>query len=67
VSRYNGWSENEKTHAFSMHLEGVARRWYLSLIPAPATFADLRDRFLIAFKPPNYDLDLESKLRNRTQ
>ncbi|EFX66843.1 hypothetical protein DAPPUDRAFT_331643 [Daphnia pulex] len=67
VSRYNGWSEDEKTHVFSMHLEGVARRWYLSLLPAPGTFADLRARFLLAFKPPNYDLDLESKLRHQTQ
>jgi hypothetical protein len=67
VSRYNGWSEDEKIHAFSMHLEGVARRWYLSLLRAPGTFADLRARFLLAFKPPNYDLDLESKLRHRKQ
>ncbi len=60
VPRYNGWSEDEKTHALSIHLEGVARRWYLSLTPAPATFADLRATFLLAFKPPNYDLDMES-------
>lgn len=35
--------------------------------PAPLTFPDLWTRFLLAFKPPNYDLDLETKLRSRFQ
>lgn len=67
ISRYNGWDDDEKLRSFGMHLEGTARRWHLSLLQAPNTFVDLRDRFLLAFKPPNYDLDLETKLRNRSQ
>ena len=50
-----------------MILDGVARKWYLSLIPRPVSFNEIRDKFLLAFKPPNYDLDLETKLRSRHQ
>jgi hypothetical protein len=67
IAHYNEWNVDEQLHNFGIHLEGVARRWYLSLIPAPQTFQDLRARFLVAFKPPNYDLDLETKLRSRYQ
>jgi hypothetical protein len=37
------------------------------LNPAPENFADLRAQFLLAFKPPNYDLDVETKLQDRIQ
>ena len=67
VARYNGWTGEEKLHSIGMHLEGIPRRWHLSLNPAPENFADLRARFLLAFKPPNYDLDVETKLRDRVQ
>jgi hypothetical protein len=50
-----------------MSLDGVARKWYLSLIPRPVSFNEIRDKFLLAFKPTNYDLDLETKLRKRHQ
>ncbi len=67
VARYNRWTGEEKLHSIGMHLEGIARHWHLSLNPAPENFADLRARFLLAFKPPNYDLDVETKLRDRVQ
>jgi hypothetical protein len=67
IAHYNEWNVDEQLHNFGIHLEGVARRWYLSLVPAPLTFQDLRARFLVAFKPPNYDLDLETKIRSRYQ
>jgi Retrotransposon gag protein len=67
IAHYNEWNVDEQLHNFGIHLEGVARRWYLSLIPAPLNFPDLRARFLVAFKPPNYDIDLETKLLSRYQ
>lgn len=36
-------------------------------MPRPTPFTEVRERFLLAFKPPNYDLDLETKLRSRVQ
>lgn len=67
ISSYNQWTPQQQLSNFGMFLEGIARRWYLSLAPRPTTFAEIRDRFLLAFKPPNYDLDLEAKLRSRVQ
>lgn len=50
-----------------MCLEEVALQWYVSLIPQPQTYDALRIALLAAFRDPNYEYDLESKLRNRFQ
>jgi hypothetical protein len=50
-----------------MSLYGTARRWYLSVVPRSILFDEIRAKFLIAFKLPNYELDLETKLRSRYQ
>jgi hypothetical protein len=47
VAGYNGWTGEEKLQSFGMHLEGIARRWHLSLNPAPENFADLQARFFL--------------------
>lgn len=67
ISRYNGWSPIQKLNNFGMSLDGTARRWYLRVVPRPILFGEIRAKFLIAFKPPNYELDLETKLRSRYQ
>lgn len=67
ISSYNQWTPEQQLSNFGMFLEGIARLRYLSLTPRPTTFAEIRDKFLLAFNPPNYDLDLEAKLRLRVQ
>lgn len=67
ISRYNGWSPIQKLNNFGMSLYGTARRWYLSVVPRSILFDEIRAKFLIAFKFPNYELDLETKLRSRYQ
>ncbi len=54
----------QKLNNFGMSLDATARRWYLSAVPRPILFDEIRAKFLIAFKPPNYELDLETKLRS---
>lgn len=44
-----------------------ARKFSHLGVPQPQTYDELRTALLTAFRDPNYEYDLESKLRNRFQ
>lgn len=67
VAGYNLWDPARKFSHLGMCLEDVALEWFMSLVPQPQTYDELRTALLTAFRDPNYEYDLESKLRNRFQ
>ncbi|KZS07354.1 Uncharacterized protein APZ42_028897 [Daphnia magna] len=50
-------------HWISMCLEDVPIEWFMSLVPQPQTYNELKAALLTAFYDRNYEYDLESKLR----
>ena len=67
IVEYNMWTDDQALRNLGMALGGVARRWFVSLLPRPETFQTLRTELLDAFKPQNYEMEIESQLRSRTQ
>ena len=70
ISDYNLWTPEQRLRHIGMCLEGVAQKWYCSLMlraQPPQTFAALRAELLRAFKPVNYEDHLELRLRSRVQ
>lgn len=67
VANYNQWDPERRFTHMGICLEEVALEWYVSLVPQPQTYDALRVALLAAFRDPNYEYDLESKLRNRFQ
>lgn len=70
IAEFNQWGPDQRLRHIGMCFEGVAEKWYCSLmtrVPPPLTFDEFRQELLRAFKPVNYEEQLETKLRSRTQ
>lgn len=67
VADYNSWNPAQAQRHLGMFLDGVARKWFISLQQPPPNFEALENELMRAFKHHNYELELDSQLRARTQ
>lgn len=67
IAEFNTWVPEQTFRHLRMSLDGVARKWFLSLSPPPVSFDHFKQLILGAFKNRNYEFALESQLRQRVQ